>query len=366
MSDAVGLINLPVATPTVYPPQERTLSPGDPALVQLASFAATVLQADLGNAWATLSSGKPEIAGGVDGTRDGDTSARRCFFSDPRKGYFEPADLPAIFVYRAPQSTSQWLVADVQRLRSQVVIAWVAPAADADPQRRERDPFMHAVRSSLHVALTQRRHSSWVRDEDRADPSALKTSFATSTSPQTITSFNGALAAETLRTGRPITITTAASPSAYNTTDAIEVTGTLDSGLEHTENIYLTDPGGGETISTLFPFVTTESISIPEMLTADGAIEIGYGDSPDLRKGSLVQRACDVREMRFTRAQSTTIQVEMPDGERQRFEALEFFIDVAEDSAIDMDLRAHNPWDVEAHGTRSIPSDDVFEFVIED
>lgn len=366
MSDALGLLDLPAPAPVVYPPQDRTLAPGDPALVQLASFVATVLQHDLGDAWAALSPGKPAITDAIDGTRDGDTAARRCFFSDPRRGYFEPADLPALFIYRGPQSTSQWLVADCQRLRSQVVVAWLAPPADVDPQRRQRDAFMQAIRASLHVALTQRRHAAWVRPDEAADPDGLKASFATSTAATTISSFDGALASETLSTARPITITTTAAPGAYNTTDGIEVTGTLANGLSHTESVYLTDADGGETVTTVFPFVSPTSVALPAMLLDTGAIEIGYAISPDARKGSLVQRACAFREMWLRRSQTSVLQAETVDGERKPFEAIEFFLDVAEDSAIDMDLRAFDPWDIEAHGTASHPSDDRFEIVIED
>lgn len=366
MADSLGALSLPAAAPVVYPPTDRTRAPGDPALVTLASFAATVLQADLGEAWTALSPGKPPIVDAVDGTRDGDTSARRCFFSDPRRGYFEPSDLPGLFVYRAAQSTSQWLAADCQRLRSQIVVTWLAPPADADPQHRERDSFLHAIRSSLHVALSQRRHPAWVQDSDQADADALKTSFATSTSPVTITSFDGALAAELLRTGRPITITTAPALGAYNTTDPIPITGMLDSSLAHTEQVYLTEADGGETVTTIFPFVSPGSVALPEMLTTGGSIEVGYGAAPDIRKGSLLQRACAFREMWFRRAQTGPIQIERADGTRHAFEAVEFFVDVSEDSTIDLAIRAFDPWDVEAHGTRSLPSDDVFEIIIED
>jgi hypothetical protein len=366
MADAVGLLDLPVTAPDVSPPQERDLSPGDPALVQLAAFAASVLQNDVADAWAVLSPGKPDQTGAIDGTIDGSGPVRRAFYSDPRKGYFEPSDLPAIFVYRAPQSTSSWQIADAQRLRSQVVIAWVAPPTEQDFQRRERDPFFHAVRASLHVALTQRRHAAWVLTDDQADTDALKTSFATSTSIATITSFNGALGSETLRTGRPVSVTTSAATGAYNTAAAITVTGTLDNGLEHTESIYLTEANGAETVETIFPFASVSSVAFPAMLTTTGSLTIGYDDRPDVGKGSLIQRACDFREMKFTRAQTTVIQVAQPDGERKAFEAIEFFIDVAEDSAIDMDLRAHDPWDIEAHGTRTLPADDEFAFTIQD
>lgn len=366
MSDVVGLLGLPVAATTVTPYQERDLSPGDPALVQVASFAASVLQADCNMAWTVLSPGKPDIVDAIDGTLDGTGPARRAFFDDPRRGYFNDADLPALFVYRAAQTTSQWLAADCQRLRSQIVVAWVMPPTTDDDQRRQRSTFFHAVRSALHLALSQRRHASWTVDGDLADPDGLKTAFATSTSPVTISSFNGVLAGETMTAARPITITTAPAVGAYNTTAPIPVTALLDNGLAHTESVYLTDPDGGETIKTIFPFVSPTTVALPEMVTTAGSIEIGYADSPDVRKGSLLQRACRVRSMLLTRTQTSVLQVPRAEMEPMPHEAIEFFLDVAEDSAPDPALRGFDPWDVEAHGTREHPSDDVFEFVIED
>ena len=366
MSDAVGILDLPVAAPTVSPPQERDAAPGDPALAILAAFVASVLQADVADAWAALSPGKPDQTAAIDGTLDGSGPVRHAWFSDPRRGHFSPEDLPGIFVYRAAQATGQWVAADAQRLRRQVVIAWVMPHGEENSQRRERDPFANAVLSALHVAFTQRRHSAWVLASDLGDPDGLKTSFVTSASAVDVTSFDGALASAALKTARPVTITTAAAVGAYNTTDAIAVTGTLGNGLSHTESVYLTEADGGETVKTIFPFATVTEVALPAMPTTGGALTIGYGDSPDARKGSLIQRACGFRVMQFTRATTGAIQVEMPNAEREPFDAIELFLDVAEDSAPDPALRGFAPWDIEAHGTREHPSDDVFEFVIQD
>lgn len=367
MADALGLVSLPATAPTITPPGAADLAPGDPALVQLASFAATVLQYDCGAAWTQLDSGKPDVVGGVDGTRDGTTVVRRCLFSDPREGYFTGNDLPALFVYRGATSTMQWHSEDVQRRREQVLVTWVAPLAEAEPDIRERSPFLNTIRASLHVALTQRRHPAWVRDDEAADPDGLKTSFVTSTSTATITSFDGALAGEDLETARRITITTAAAPGVYNTTDAITITGTLANGLSHTESVYLTDAAGDETVTTVFPFVAVTSVALPAMATTGGGIEIGYAASSAASKGSLIQRACRFREMRLTRAQRLRLEVQrLADGERDTFLAVEVTIDVAEDSDIDAALRGHAPWDVEAHGTEAHPGAERFEFIIED
>lgn len=366
MSDSIGLVSLPVAAPTTTPPNDRTLAAGDPARVLVGSFAAVVLQSALGDAWTALSPGKPDLLGGVDGERDGTSAARRCLFSNPRAGRFSPEDLPGLFVYRAAQATALRIVEDADRLRTQMVVAWVLPPTDDHTFLRERESFLHAALAALRHAFGQKRHPAWVVDTDLADPDGLKTAFATSTTAVTVSSFDGALAGQTMKSARPISVTTAPAVGAYNTADPIEVTGTLANGLSFTERVYLTEPNGGETVQTVFPFASPTTAELPEMLTTTGSITIGYADSPDVRKGSLLQRACAFREMRLVRAVTQPIQVQRPGEETRTFEALELFLDVGEDAFPDPDLRAYAPWDIEAHGQHGGEAVDVFEFIIED
>jgi hypothetical protein len=238
------------------------------------------------------------------------------------------------------------------------------PPTGPNEQTRERATFFHAALAALQLAFGQRRHVSWVVDTDLADLDGVKTAFATSASPVTVNTFNGALASTTLQTPRPITITTAAAVGAYNTTDPIPITGTLANGQSWTENVYLTDADGGETVQTIFPFVSPTEVELPAMLTTGGSLTIGYADSLDVSKGSLLQRACAFREMRVTRSMTQPIAVQRTGEEARSYEAVEIFLDVAEDSFADPDLRAYSPWDIETHGQKD--GLDVFEFVIED
>ena len=365
MSDALGLLTLPVAAPIVYPPTERTRTPGDPALEVIGSFAATALQADCGAAWTALAPGKPSIASGVTADRDGASAARRVFFSDPRLGYFNDADLPALFVYRSAYLPYTRAAQDAHRRRSQIGIVWMLPRADVDPQRRERDPFIAAIAACLEKAIVERRHPAWVVDSDLADADALKTSFATSTSAQTIATFNGARAGEMMVPPRAITVTTAAAVGAYNTTDPIVVSGVVESGEAFHWSISLTDPDGGETVGTIFDFATPTSVALPAMLTTSGAIEIGYAASSDARKGTLVQRAGCFVEWRPHQAVFAPIPVRRQGTDPVPFLALEMRLDVGEDHWFDPDQRAFTPWDIETHGFRSDLDEEVFEFLIE-
>lgn len=365
MSDALGLLPLPVEAPIVYPPDERTRAPGDPALELVGSFAATVLQANVGAAWERLSPGKPDLLSSVDASRAGTTAARRVLFDDPRRGYFNEADLPALFVYRGATTPGQWFTLDCQRRRGQILLTLVLPPTTVDQQLRERATMANAFSAALHDAFQRRRHPSWVVDGDLADEDALLTTTATSTSPVTLTSFNGAQAGVTMVAARPITITTAIASGAYNITDPIVVTGPLGNGETFAESIYLTNTNGGETIPTIFPFGSPTSIALPAMLLTTGSYTIGYDASPDTIRGTLLQRAAKFAEMRVARGGALTIKAERVTGETATFEAYEIALEIAEDGYRDPALVAHDPWDIEAHGLRSdANNEEIFEFLI--
>lgn len=340
MSDAIGFLSLPVATPTIAHPLERTLAPGDPALVHIASFAATALQSDCGAAWSALSPGKPNIIGAIDGTRTGTSAARRCFYENPRLGYFDPADLPALFVYRGGETTQNKLTSDKDQNESTINIAWLPPRADEDTQRRERDTFHHAISTSLRLAFRNGRHPAWVIDVDLADADGLRTSFATSTSIASVTTFNGALAGQTMVAARPISITAAAAPGAYST-NPIAITGTLDNGATLTDYAVPTNANGGWTINSVFPFASPVSVVFPAQVSTAGAWTIGYLNSPDVQFGSLVQRVVSMTKLRPARSQYTQIVVRMNDGDQRLFNAYELALEVVENHDIDSTLHAN-------------------------
>lgn len=365
MTDTLGVLELPAPVPVVYPVDERTPAPGDPALELVASFVATALQAELGAAWAALSAEKPDIPDAINNDRDGTGAVRRVLFSDPRDGYFEPADLPALFVWRSTYQPYVRVAADAYRRRTTITIAWMPPRADEDPQRRERDPFVNAVSAALHKVLLERRHPAWVAPGDVADPDGLKTSFATSTSAATISSFNGALAGATMVGSRPITITKSAAAGAYNPNDPITVTGLLENGVSFSERVFFTDDSTEETVGTLFPFASPTTIAFPDQPTTGGTLTIGYGASPDARKGSLVQRLASFCEWRHGKSGIATVQVKRADGEAVPFRMFEIALDVGEDFAADPDLRSFDPYDIHVDGVRGDLGEEVFEFDLE-
>lgn len=339
MSDVLGVLELPVpADLIVWPPDERTRAGGDPALVAVGSFVATVLQADVGAAWEKLSPGKPLIFGGIEAGRDGAMSARRVFFNDPRLGYFLPDDLPALFVYRTGQATFFRYTADQYRRKWAIGIAWMGPPTTEDQQRRERDTFYNAASAALHRALVFARHRAWVIAADRAvDNGLVEAPAATSLSPITLTSFNGALATTApLKPGRPVQLKTSVALGAYNTTDPIEVTGKLDSGATFTDRLHLTNPDGGETVVGLWSFRDPAGLVIPAQLSTTGAITLGFYASPDVKEGSLVQRVGGFVEFKLRNAEVKMLRIEQSVGDPILMRAVECIVDVTEEIGIDL------------------------------
>lgn len=339
MTEALAALSFPVAAPTVWPPPDRSIAIGDPALVYVGSFLATVLQADCGAAWLTMDPGRGEVVGGVDGTRHGSGPVRRVFYSDPRLGFFEPVDLPALFVYRAEKATRVRAAADFYRRQWTLGVTWFPPRIEESTQRREVDAFFNAISASLFRAVTFARHPSWVLASEAADPLGLIAApFATSTSLVTLTSFDGAMAGG-IGPGRPAQVITGAAAGAYNITDPIEVTGLLDSGLSFTDRIFLTDTDGSETVIGLWSFRRITRVVIPEQLLATGLFSLGFYTSPDAKLGSLVQRVAGFVKMEHRTASVSDIPVRRPNDNPLPFRGYELLLDVTEE--LDIDLAAH-------------------------
>ncbi len=364
MSDAIGAAWLPALVPTMATAGSTSImstrAPGDPALVTLGSYLATVMQDRLNDAWAILdTSSSVVLPGTIDGTRDGVGIVRRVFYHDPKYGDFVTPDLPALFVYRQTKTPTKYKrnAQDSHRRTQSIVATWVAPPTDLTRQRGERDPFMNVVNGVVHHALTFKKDPSWTIAADDRDLDGLKTAFATSTSEATITSFNGALASTTMRAARPVAITNTAVAGAYATGDIV-VTGTDSRGRALTATLAFTTANGGETIVTILRFATVTSIVFPAMLLGTGSMTVGYYDSPDKRGGSLVQRACQFAKMDLTDIRYQPFEIVRSKGEDPvKLLGLEAVIEVAEDQFWDPDVHATTPYTVEAHVQRTDGTD---------
>lgn len=361
MADAIGATWLPVLAPSTavvgITSTVTTRAPGDPALVTLGSYLATVMQAKLNAAWAVLDTASSVVLPGkVDGTRDGVGIVRTVYYHDPKEGDFVAANLPALFLYRQGRTQPARftrLTSDAFRRNQVLVATWVATPTDIHRQRAERDPFMNAVNGVMHHALTYKRDPSWTIAADDRDLDGLKTSTATSTSAVTVTSFDGALASTTMRAQRSVAITAAPAVGAYST-EPIVVTGYDNRDRLFSAKTAFTSANGGETVVTGLRFARVTSVAFPEMLLNTGAYTIGYWDSPDKRAGSLVQRACQFANMTLREIRYQPFEVARGKGEDPvRLLGVEATVDVAEDQFWDPDVHATTPYTIEAHTQRA-------------
>lgn len=344
MSDYVGALALPVPVPTLVEGEVSTRAVGDPTLAVLGHFYATVLQAQCGDAWEALDPNKPEQPNAVDAGVSGANVVRAVFYHAPERGQFVEGRLPALFIYRTGRITQARFTADDTRRRNTIGVMWVPPVIEPHPQRHERETFFNAVAKAIEHATNFRRHPSWVLPTDMADADGLMLPVATSTSASTISGagLTGTLATTTLDPARPVQITTSAAVGAYNITDPIEVTGTLDTGRTFTERVFLTDADGGEVVVLNFPLATVTSIAIPAQATTGGQFTFGFYDSPVVRLGSLVQVAANLREMRIGGVETRDLKVDRGTEKPVIYRGVEAQVEIAE--SIGTDLAEHGDY----------------------
>lgn len=114
------------------------------------------------------------------------------------------------------------------------------------------------------------------------DTNAIKASIATDDTDPAVyvdTDLDGVLAGGPYSLTRNVSVTTSASAATYNTTDPIVFTGTDLYGIPQTEELTLTDAGGGETIVGTKAFLSITQIDVPVQDDTTGAFEFGVQDA---------------------------------------------------------------------------------------
>lgn len=350
MSDSVGDLSFPLSAPAVSPAAERDVAQvAAPHLVALGSFAATVLQADLGDAGRALSAGRGPILRAVDGVRHGDGPVRRVWYSDPRLGGWDPTDLPGLFVFDSGKTaTLPRAAADWYRVVSTVTLSWVPQRVELDRRTNEREPFFAAVNRCLSSAFARQRHPAWVVASDAAAPAGLLAAPVPSAlTPTTLSSFDGSLTPFPLDYGRPVRVETSAAPGAYDVSEPLVVRGVLDDGNAHEDTLYLTATDGDEEVVGVWSFRTVTEVVVPAQLLLGGAFTFGFYASPYARFGSLVQREAGFTELQRASSQVVSISVEKPNARPDLYRALEFSLTATDEHAFDP-LKTSQAYDPDA------------------
>lgn len=290
MADRLGRLFLPAPPPRLTPAGQKTLSAGDPSFVELGSFLAAVLHAQVGPAFAVHVAGFQEMKDGVAPGRDGTTAVRRVHHFDLRGGLYNLADAPLLAVFRDKRQGAgvERFAADWWRRTTNVYVQWVPLPATRTTRSAEIFGFGNAVSAAIIAALQHGRHRAWVHDDDAAILDGILRARATSTSDATVTSFDGTAAGTALDVARPLVAITSAAPGAYNVDEPIVVTGLDGAGRTIQVDIPLTKVNGGERAQSVWRLVRPLSAFIPAQLTTTGTIRIGYAASPLAREGSPI------------------------------------------------------------------------------
>ena len=304
--DRVGALSVPIPPPPPIATEALVDKPqavGDPALVILADFVATVLNHDCQAAWETLvptthrgiMRGPREVPGVGRGT-----VVREVHFMNPvplnptgvNTRFINESNLPALYVYREFRTgRRENYTSDANRRTSTIKIEWVGPCTGDQVDAIVRAAFHNAIASTVEKAIRFGRHRAWVIADDEADPKALAmTTTQTSNWVLSGNLLNGLGASKAIFPARPILITTPPQTSASYPLQPIQIYGLNGSHRSWMDTITLTNALGGESVGSIWPFEKVTRIELPGAPVAGAPLHIGYALSPDQREGSLVAR----------------------------------------------------------------------------
>jgi hypothetical protein len=152
MADKFGALQFPAQSPNLAAGDAVT----DPRLDKIARFLQAVLNADIGQAWSSVSGGKKFV----------ETTST----NDPSDSTFNERDLPALFIYD-PRSASNQMTDDLVEDVSQVTVLWV-PATAEQAKRSLRSTGVNGFKKAVERAFYLGRHPAWCDDGDTDPDSA--------------------------------------------------------------------------------------------------------------------------------------------------------------------------------------------------
>lgn len=281
-----GATTIPVAVPT-NPLTEAT---GDPALDVWAAYLKAYINAKGSAAWTTVFR-RSNNAGQV-------PPVLATFTHQPTDDTIAPFNekyLPALFVYRAGGAANSWEATDMRVAMDTITLLWVSPTG-AQAAERIRVPFVNALVKLVDAAIEAQRDASYVHPGDTdptaasltADPDAVKTNIATTTSAQSYSgaSLNGVIGGAAFLQPRAFTVTIGGDVGAIANGSPIVVTGLNVLGHSFTETITLSNATVPATFSTTYSFLQITQIDVAAQVSTAGTFQFGLGAYQG--RGSLV------------------------------------------------------------------------------
>lgn len=146
-TDLFGLLPMPA----VAPDEGKAVT--DPALDLILDFMKSVINADLGDAWAAVCPTDPAPVAHV-------------FNHNPDLESFNGDETPALYAWRNDDSGGQFRYSqDFVADEGGICVLWVPPPAEQE-DRRAREGIRNGLKKCLRRAFAQGRHPAWVVDGD--------------------------------------------------------------------------------------------------------------------------------------------------------------------------------------------------------
>lgn len=281
-----GATTIPVTAPT----DPLTEATGDPALDVWAAFFKAYINANGAAAWAKV---YPHDLNAVQippvlGT----------FTHQPTDETILPFNeryLPCLFLYRASGAANSWEATDLRVAVDTITLLWVFPTG-TQPAQRIRVPMVNALTKLIDAAIEAMRDPSYVYPGDTdptaasiaADPDAIKTAVATSTSPVSYSgaALNGATGGNAFLQPRAFTVSLSGDPGAFVAGSIVTITGVNVLGFPFTDTIEISTVTFPVTLSTTYSFLQITQVDVDAQ--ASGAGSMQFGLSAYQGRGSLV------------------------------------------------------------------------------
>lgn len=266
MPEYYGALPLPTATPT------GDEAAGDPALRYILEYLQAVLNAECTSAVSSVWRGSQAVV--------------TIFAHDPGEVVFNERDLPALFLYRESEPSMLWEGHDWRIARDQLSLLWVMPPG-VQGSRRVRMPLINAIIKCVDKAIESYRHPAWVATGETdptaatlaADIDAIKTSVATSTSPQSYSgaALNGVVGNGSISPAREFTVTCSGADANFVNGSVITATGLDLFGNITTRSVIITHASIPGTFGTGFASAQIAQIDVPAQVGTGGTFSFGLG-----------------------------------------------------------------------------------------
>ncbi len=340
MADEYGGLEIPVAISATSP--EAT---GDPALEVMSNYIAAFLNKYASTAWQSIC---PRLVS------EGESPipvVKTVFVHNPEEYVFNEKNLPALYIWRQKGNVTTYMAEEYRVFHDVWTALWIFLPAVQQTQRA-RDNFTNAIAKVVDRAIEQVRDPVYVAPGDTdseaadvaADPTAIKTSIASSTSIETYAgaALDGAIGSTSFSPGQQPTVTIGGDPSSIIPGTQVVFTGLgKDGGVR--SSVVTLDAVAGTYVGTWHLTQVTQ-IDVDAQAGIDATLSFGlYAVNG---KGSVSLRVAGIQEMRLTSWRDRMVGIELSGAGKivRTYDAIEMSFEVIERFTTDIE----KPFDPDA------------------